>query len=86
MTEENEKRPDVQKPKPLRLAVRRLVMLLKGNWRFINYREEFNGGFPVSGWKPVFGRHSMGNLWQLTWRGFAIACDMRFISRTRAGG
>ena len=77
MTKENKQQPTTKTADPLRSAVKRLVMLVRGKWRFINYRKEFNGGYPVSGWKPVFARHWMGGVWQLTWRGFAIACDMR---------
>jgi len=57
--------------------VKRLVMLFKGNWRFINYRKEFNGNFPIRGWLPDFSRYWMGDIWQLTWRGYAISVDMR---------
>lgn len=63
---------------PLRSAAKRLVMLFRGKWHFFNYRKKFNGNYPISGWKPAFDRHwMMGDIWQLTWRGFAIACDMR---------
>ena len=55
----------------------RLVMLLKGKWRFINYRKEFNGQYPIRGWLPVFDRFQDGDIWQVTWRGYAIAVYMR---------
>jgi len=61
----------------LRSVVQRLVMLFRGNWFFINYRKEFNGNYPLIGWKPKFNRYWMGDIWQLEWRGFVIACDMR---------
>jgi len=72
-----EKNIDKNTAKVSKSTVERLVMLFKGKWSFINYRKEFNGGYPISGWRPVFDRHWMGDIWQITWRGFAIACDMR---------
>lgn len=58
-------------------AVQRLVMLLKGEWRFINYRKECDGEYPIYGWLPVFDRFWKGDIWQVTWRGYAISVDMR---------
>ena len=55
----------------------RLMRLWSGEWRFINYRKKFNGGFPISGWKPNFDKFWHGDIWQITWRGFAISVDMR---------
>ena len=58
-------------------AVKRLVMLIKGKWQFINYRKKFNGQFPIGGWWPKFNRYWMNDMWQLDWRGYAISVDMR---------
>ena len=64
------------KPKE-RHPVRRIVMLFKSKWQFINYRKEFKCGFPIKGWIPEFDRYWMGDIWQITWRGYAISVDMR---------
>ena len=55
----------------------RLKRLIKGNWRFNNYRKRFQGNFPVSGWRPRFGIYWRGDIWELTWRGYGISVDMR---------
>jgi uncharacterized protein YfbU (UPF0304 family) len=55
----------------------RLIRLLKGKWSFINYRKEFNGNFPINGWMPIFDKYWRGDIWQVTWRGYAISVDMR---------
>lgn len=55
---------------------KRIIKLFKGKWKFINYRKE-SKIYPICGWKPVFDKHWMGDMWQITWRGYAISCDMR---------
>ena len=45
--------------------------------RFINYRKEFNGKFPIRGWSPKFQRFWLGDIWHLEWRGYAIELDKR---------
>ena len=77
MTEENRKQTTAKARSPLRSAVKRLVMLFKGDWRFINYRKEFHGNYPINGWVPTFDRYWMGDIWQVNWRGFAVSVDMR---------
>ena len=57
--------------------LQRLVMLFNGDWCFINYRKKFNGQYPVRGLFPSFDRYWMGNIWQLSWRGYSISVDMR---------
>lgn len=54
-----------------------LVRLFRGKWKFINYRKEFNGQYPINGLFPEFTKYWMGDIWQLTWRGYAISVDMR---------
>ena len=60
-----------------KLFIKRFNMLLKGKWRFINYRKEFNGQFPIYRWMPTLNKFWMGNIWQILWRGYAISIDMR---------
>jgi len=51
--------------------------LLKGKWSFINYRKAFKGKYPVRGIVPNFDKYWHGDIWQITWRAFAIQVDMR---------
>lgn len=45
--------------------------------RFINYRKEFKGKFPLGGWLPTFQKYWMNDIWLLSWRGFALELDKR---------
>jgi hypothetical protein len=56
---------------------KRIKMLFCGKWSFINYRREFGGLYPVSGWLPKFSMYWMNDVWQLELRGYAVSCDMR---------
>lgn len=44
---------------------------------FINYRKEYNGHYPINGWFPEFNKYWIGDIWQISWRGFAISLDKR---------
>jgi hypothetical protein len=57
--------------------LKRMVMLFRGKWSFINYRKEFRGKYPIDGVKPKFSRYWMGDIWHFGWRGFAVVIDMR---------
>lgn len=45
--------------------------------RFINYRKEFKGGYPINGWLPKYSKYWSGKIRQLEWRGYAIELDFR---------
>jgi hypothetical protein len=57
--------------------IQRTKRALKGKWKFINYRKQTNGMYPIYGILPRFAKYWSGDIWLWTWRGFAIELDMR---------
>jgi hypothetical protein len=50
---------------------------LKMKIRFINYRKEFKGKYPLTDYKIRFKSFWSGKIKDITWRGYAISFDFR---------
>ncbi len=65
------------KPTTSASPVDRLVMLLKGNWRYVNYNKEFPHAQCWKSWKPAINKYWMGDIWEFSFRAHAVSVDMR---------
>ena len=45
--------------------------------KFINYRKETKGAYPIRGILPRFDKRWAGKIWHLQWRGYAVSIDFR---------
>lgn len=45
--------------------------------RFINYRKETKGMYPINRWLPRYSNYWSGKIRHFEWRGYAIEFDFR---------